>query len=210
MEDSIAGFLASFILVLRNALRLITDPYKTMRTVAKEHDPLQIIIILTISCLYFAYAASIRNSTINPFVISHSALVASSVFLTTYILSLGLLYSLGRLLRVDNTNLAKSLCYLSAYSLLPAFFWFICTSTLFMLFPPPRQATALGGLFSVIFIVYSLTLLFWRFVLLYLTIRFSFRSSFSTTVSIMMIYVAWLLPYAYMLYVRGLFRVPFI
>lgn len=181
-----------------------------MREISKTWDPFQIFLLLLACCGYFLYAASIRYNSINPIVITPSALSSSIGFLTTYGLSIGYLYIMGRIVGGEQKNSIQKLITLSTYSLLPTLTWFYLTSTFFVLVPPPRYATPLGILFSVFFIMYSLTLLNLRIMMLYMTIRFSLRTSFLSTVKIMASYLSVLIPYAFLLYKIGLFRVPFI
>lgn len=210
MEHRLLSFFVSCVLVIRNTFRLLYDPYKTMRSIAKENDYFQVGIILVICCGYFAYAASIRSKTIDPFTITPSALVAASAFVINFLLSVCLLYVFGRIFEVKQTHLVRRLLHLSAYSLQPAFIWFMLTSTFFWLIPPPRHETPLGFLFSIFFIFYSLILLDLRIMMLYMTIRFALRTSFLNTVKIMATFLSLFLPYSLLLYKLGIFRVPFI
>lgn len=181
-----------------------------MREISKEWDPLQNLFLLTACCAYFLYAASIRYKSVNPIVITPSAVSSSLGFLMTYILSVGFLFIMGRIMGNDEKDSLKKLSMLSAYSVLPTLTWFYLTSTFFVLVPPPRYETPLGILFSIFFIMYSLTLLNLRIMMLYMTIRFSLRTTFLNTVKIMASYLSVLLPYSLLLYKIGLFRVPFI
>ncbi len=210
MEHLLISIIASIILLFRNVFRVFKDPYTAMRDISKEKDTLQVVFILAICCTYFAYAASIRHKTINPFVITTSAMASSIGFLVTFGLSVGFLYVSGRVLRVSQKEVVLRLCSLSAFSLIPTLLWFYATSTLFLLLPPPRQSTALGIFFSIVFVIYSLILLNWRLMLLYITIRFSLKTTFVTTLKIAALYLLLMMPYSIMLYKIGLFRVPFI
>lgn len=210
MEKILISIIASTILLFRNVFRVFKDPYTAMRDIAREKDMLQVVFVLVICCGYFAYAASIRHQTLNPFIVTTSAMASSIGFLATFGLSVAFLYVSGRMFHVSQKNVIRSLCSLSAYSLIPTLLWFYATSTLFLLLPPPRQLTAMGTFFSIVFVTYSLILLNWRFMLLYITIRFSLRTSFSTTMKIATLYLLLMMPYSMLLYKIGLFRVPFI
>ncbi len=201
MQHFFISFAASFILVVRNSFRLIAEPYQAMRAISEEKDYIQVGIILIVASLYFVFAAGIRDSDVYPQMMA---------FLSMFLLSIGLLYALGTFLRVKNPRFLDSLIHLSAYSLLPAFFWFVITSVLFVLLPPPRQQSLLGSLFSLVYIGFSITLLFWRIVMLYLTIRFSFKIPFKKVVAVMIAFASWLLPYTVVLYYFRLMRVPYI
>jgi hypothetical protein len=210
MEHIIASFLASIILVFRNTYRLIQDPYKTMREIAKERDVVQILLIFSVCCCYFLYAATVRHGSIDPVIITSSAIISSISFITTFALFIVFIYLIGKKYGVKHEDVVPRAVHLATYSLLPTLTWFWLTSTLFVLVPPPRHATPLGILFSIFFIIYSLTFLDLRIMMLYVTIRFSLRTSFQQTVKIMFIYFALFFPYSLILYKLGLFRVPFI
>ena len=210
MENFLVSIIASIIVVFRNIFRVIQDPYKTMREIAKDHDILQVYIIVTGCIAYFIYASSVRFRTIDPLITTPSALSAFITFVCTFALSIVYIQFLSRRLGIEQRDSTSSLLSLSAYSLVPTLLWFYITSTFYLLLPPPRHATFLGIGFSIVFIVYSCTFLAWRLMMLYMTIRFSFKASFWQVLTIMTAYLLTLLPYSYVLYKIGLFRVPFI
>ncbi len=61
------------------------------------------------------------------------------------------------------------------FSYIPTLFWFILTTILFILLPPPRTQSMPGQIFSVFFIFISLGLLLWKLLLYFLTLRFSLK-----------------------------------
>ncbi|KXK10467.1 MAG: hypothetical protein UZ22_OP11002000771 [Microgenomates bacterium OLB23] len=209
MVHIFASIMASCILVVRNSIRILHDPYKAMREVSREHDVLQIAIILLVSCGYFLYAAQVRNAGVDALIVASSAMNASLAFVTTFCLSIGFLYMFGKIFRGRQNDMLLRIINLTAYSLLPAFMWFTITSTLFVVLPPPRYATPQGIVFSIVFVVYSLVLLELRFMMLYMTIRFALRTSFLDTVKVMAAYLAVFLPYAFVLYKLGFSRIPY-
>jgi hypothetical protein len=206
----VSSFLSSFVLVLRNFFRLIIKPYSTMRKIAAEKDLLQIGIIFFLTYLYFLFATAVRVRTLHPLLISKSAAVSFGAFLVTHILVVAFFYFLGRCIKPKEKISFRSISFLFAYSLLPTFIWFMTTSALFVALPPPRNPTFLGKAFSMVFIVFSISLLLWRTILLYLSVRFALKVKFYTIVTVIALFLAWFLPYSYAMYKLHIFRIPYV
>jgi len=116
MENFLVSIIASIILVFRNIFRVIQDPYKTMREIAKDHDILQVYIIVTGCIAYFIYASSVRFRTIDPLITTPSALSAFITFVCTFALSIVYIQFLSRRLGIEQRDSTSSLLSLSAYS----------------------------------------------------------------------------------------------
>src|SRR3989338_2593491 len=201
--------IASLVLITNYISRLILAPYATMRKIAREKDYMQILILFVFIYAYFVYANVIRAQTLHPFIISKSSLASFIMFIITFILSTSFFYVLGKTLSIKTVEF-KKLMFLFAYSMIPTLLWFIATSTLFLILPPPSTISFLGQLFSFVFTAYSITLLLWRFILLYLSIRFTFKTQFFATMGLIALYFVWFIPYSYMMYQLKIFRIPFI
>jgi len=202
------NILSSLLNMWRNFFYLALTPYKTMRKISQETDYVQIILIFVLVYAYFIYANIIRQKTFHPFIISTSSGISFFLFIFTFLLSIGFFKSIAHIFKIYPSF--KKLLFLSSYSILPTLIWFFATSTLYLLLPPPRTVSILGQLFSFTFIVFSLTLLFWRAILLYLTLRFSYKAQFYTIVVSIFSFFAWFLPYSYLLYTLRFFRIPFL
>src|SRR3990167_3819971 len=192
ITNILTSSIASLVLITNYISRLILAPYATMRKIAREKDYMQILILFVFIYAYFVYANVIRAQTLHPFIISTS-----------------FFYVLGKTLSIKTVEF-KKLMFLFAYSMIPTLLWFIATSTLFLILPPPRTISFLGQLFSFVFTAYSITLLLWRFILLYLSIRFTFKTQFFATMGLIALYFVWFIPYSYMMYQLKIFRIPFI
>lgn len=203
-----AAFFASLLFVLRNFFGLIFYPYKTMRVIAQEKDRLQLYIIFALVYCYFIAGNIIRNKTLHPFVISSSSLTSFAFFIITFFLVTTFFWGIN-IARSKKTSFA-SLVFTFAYSLLPTLIWFFTTSLLFLLLPPPRTTSFLGQSFSVVFLIFSLSLLWWRLILLYLSVRFSLKTNFYTTVFYILLFLLWFLPFSYLMFYLKIFRIPFI
>lgn len=209
----ISHVLAAFVVVLHRSIQLILKPYETMRSISQRTYPTQIGIIAMCIYIYFVYASAIRTRTFDPVILSSSSLWTFIYFLLTFILVTGYFYFFGHVAqRFKKAQPSDYRVFVSlfAYSLIPTFLWFLATSTLFVLVPPPRGITLLGKAFSVIFIVYSITLLLWRFNLLYISLRFALKAKFYTILFAIGSFCAWFGLYAVLMYRLGIFRIPFI
>ncbi len=181
-----------------------------MRRISMERDNGQIIIILAIAIGYFFYAQIVRQRTFHPLIISPSAFISSVTFCLTFGIATYFFYYMYKGVKHNSGVEYSSFLFTFAYSLIPTFIWFYTTSTLFYLLPPPRTASFLGKGFSLVFVSFSLTLLLWRFILLYLSVRFSAKASFYRTITSIGLFLVWFVPYSYALYSLEIFRIPFI
>lgn len=209
----VSDILATLIISFRNACLLVVRPYKTMRSIAAKSDITQACVILVTAGLYFIYASAVRTRSLDPLVVSTSSMRTIVFFLLTFASTICFMWVIGRIFKVFNMAdpvSLKVICVLSSYSLVPTSIWFFITSTLYILFPPPRYATFLGTTFSIIFIIFSCSILIWRIILWYLTIRFCLKAQFMTIMITMFLYALWFIPYTFLMYHFRIFRIPFI
>lgn len=199
---------ASIVLFFRHVFLLIVKPYSGMREISKEKDGVQVGILFLIVLSYFAYSRTIRVG-LHPFIVSSTTMQLFLYFIVTFLLVVGYFSKIGELLTKKPVVLSKLIMTFS-YSLIPTIMWFFMTSTLYVILPPPRQITSLGKLFTVVFISVSIALLMWRFMLLYLSLRFSLKASFYQILTMIGIFLAWFLPFSYGMYLLNIFRIPFI
>lgn len=172
-----------------------------MRKISLEDDKNQITIIFFVVFLYFEIANKIRAYTISP-------ILTYGIFLINFSLAILFFYALGRLLKQEVK--LKSLIFTFSYSLFPTLIWFITNSLFYFFLPPPRTTSLVGNLFSIFFIAFSLSLLLWKIILFYLSLRFSLKLNFYKIVYSIILFLAWFLPYSLFLYFLRIFRVPFI
>ncbi len=179
-----------------------------MRKIVKEKDYLQIVLIFIAVYGYFILGNIMRRKTLHPFIISSSSLLSFSFFLLTFFLTVWFFYRLAKWRQIQTEM--STLIFSFSYSLLPTLIWFFTTSLLYYLLPPPRTLSFLGKSFSMVFIVFSVTLLVWRLILLYLSLRFSLKANFYTVLLLIFFFAAWFLPYSFFMYQLKIFRIPFI
>ncbi len=169
-----------------------------MRRISIQQDWQQIGLVFFLIFSYFYAVSYITSHSISNFIF----------FLVSLTLTLSFFYFCGILIKAQNS--LTTLITTWTFSLLPTLIWFFLTAILFILLPPPRTTSFLGTIFSLIYIIISLVLLWWKLTLIYLSIRFSLKTDFVMTMFLMIIYGVWFLPYTYALYFFSISRVPFI
>ena len=172
-----------------------------MRKIGLEKDYYQLLIISSLVFLYFKFVYFLRD---NPY-------PATLIFLTfvfNFFLTVFFFYFLSKVF--EKKLNWKSFVFTFSYSLFPTLIWFLSTSILYILLPPPRTFSLLGKGFSIFFISYSLSLLVWKLILVYLAVRFSSRQTFFRVFYMIILYLIWFIPYSIFLYQFKLFRIPFI
>jgi len=203
-EQILVNFITSSILVFRNFFFLIFYPYKTMRKISLEKDYWQILIIFFLVFLYFKLSYFLKDKP-------YPASFTFFTFLVNFFLTAGFFYFLSKFIKKKDSGTSfKSLLFSLSYSLFPTLIWFESVSLLYLILPPPRTTSILGISFSIFFIAYSLSLLFWKLILVFLAIRFSLRLSFYQILYLWFLYLLWFIPYSILLYQAKLFRLPFI
>lgn len=195
------NFIASVLIVFRRFIFLIFTPYKTMRKISQEKDYLQLFVIGFIVIIYF-YLSSFFRKQSAPF----SLLFI--IFLLSFSFTILFFYFLGFIFK-KNISLS-SFIFTFSYSLLPTLIWFFTNSFFYVVLPPPRTASILGQSFSLFFITYSLSLLFWKILLVYLALRFSTQQNFYRIIYYLLLYLLFLIPFSSLMYYWRIFRIPFI
>ena len=195
------NFITSFVLVIRNFILLIFYPYRTMRKISFEKDYYQLLIISGLVFLYFKFIYFLRDKP-------YPATLIFLIFLFNFFLTVFFFYFLSKVF--EKRLNWKSFVFTFSYSLFPTLIWFLSTSFLYIILPPPRTLSLLGKGFSIFFIAYSLSLLIWKLILVYLALRFSSKQNFFRILYMIVLYLIWFIPYSILLYNFKLFRIPFI
>lgn len=200
----LVDFLTSFLLLFNRFIGLILDPYKTMRKISLEKDYWQPGMIIGLVFIYFKFIYYLREKT-------YPATFIYVSFIFNFLLTIIFFYFLTKLFSKNKKEINfLSFLFTFSYSLLPTLVWFLSTSILFIFLPPPRTLSLLGKGFSIFFVTYSLSLLAWKIILVYLAIRFSARQNFFRIFYMIVLYLSWFIPYSIFLYNFKLFRIPFI
>lgn len=189
MESFLIVALSGFI---KNSIGLVTRPYETCRRIAERGGAGELGYVAILSAVYFVF-------------VSWEKLAAA---ILTYILSVSLFWTAGKL--VGAQGKLKGLALLWGYSLLPTLLWFFATGLLYVVLPPPRTGSAAGVLFSILFLVFSATLFFWKATIGYLALRFGLRLDLKKILVVCAICLPILGMYSLGMYKLGIFRIPFI
>jgi hypothetical protein len=198
--------ITSFVLVIRNFFLLIFYPYKTMRKISLEKDYYQLFIIAGLVFLYFKFVYFLREKT-------YPATLIFIFFLFSFSLTIFFFYLVNRFFgsnKSKNEASLSSFIFTFSYSLFPTLVWFLSTSILYIFLPPPRTLSLMGKGFSIFFIAFSLSLLIWKLILVYLAVRFSSKQNFLRIFYMIILYLTWFIPYSVFLYYFHFFRIPFI
>lgn len=203
------GFFRFFLSFFTNLLGISQTPYKTLRRIVYEKRIFQAAILLLVVPVYTLLTTPIKYG------ISSGWLFLAFVFLRstlwtylTYFLACLAIYYLGYKLGGEKNLIGLLSAW--AFSLVPTYLWFFVTAALYILIPPPRTTSLYGYLLSVLFIAYSISLLWWKIILYYLTLRFACKLSLVKIVKIS--FILWPLGviYSFLTYKLGIFKIPFI
>jgi len=199
-----------FILVfLKNAWGSVQYPYRTLRRLASGSVLWEALPVGFFTMLYLIWTTVARNGiSAHPLFLSFNLLKLTFAVVITFIIVVYSFVVVGRLL--GGTGSVKTVLVPWAYSLVPTLVWFLVTSLLFFLFPPPRTLAWSGKLLSGVFLVFSWFLFFWKGILYYLTLRFGMRLDFFRILLASVILFPLGAVYALILYRLGIFRIPFI
>ncbi|MDH7476110.1 MAG: hypothetical protein QHH09_01405 [Microgenomates group bacterium] len=196
-----AEIIASLIIVLRRFIFLIFTPYKTLRKISLEKDWSQILIIFFMVYLYFNFAYLLRESIFSPNLIF-------IIFLINFFFTCLFFYIISRFFNKETSF--DSFVFSLTYSLFPTLVWFFGNSLFYFILPPPRRLTLGGKIFSIFFIAFSVSLLIWKLILFFLSIRFSSRLGFYKVFYFILLYLCFLIPLSILFYYLKIFRIPFI
>ena len=205
MIDQLLGAAISF---GRNAVGVVTKPYETYRTLVERAKGWELVCVAGLIAGYFTLASLVKVSAFRPFLLTREFMVLLGAAVVSYGVVVGLLWIVGRL--VGGRGSFAGLACGWGYTLLPTVIWFFTTSALFLLLPPPRTMSVAGIVFSGLFLVFSVTLLFWKLMLGYLTLRFGLKLDLARILVVAGIVVPILGIYSVGMYRIGIFRVPFI
>jgi hypothetical protein len=202
-------FTKLFVYFLRNTVGCINKPYITYRKLAEDKtDGLQTIYIMFMVLGYFTFASLLRAGIRNPYLLTFKFNSLTLAFISGFLLSIAIFILMGKVLRGETK--IRQVFVLWSYSLLPTVIWFFATSILYIVLPPPRTFSILGKISSIVFISFSIGLLFWKVILYYLTLRFGLRFDLKRIFYTTAIFLPVISLYTLITYKMGIFRIPFI
>lgn len=209
MEEVLINIVSGFIFFIKNSWGSLNSPYITYRKLAEGDKKLhQTLFIFLLVCLYFAFASLIRSGLRNPYLLTIRFNSLFFTFLLGFSSIVVYFYLLAIILRTKTT--LRQIFLLYSYTLLPTFFWFLLTSLLYLVLPPPRSMSILGKLFSVVFVTLTIALSIWKFILYYLTLRFGLKMDLFKIIVSTIFLIPLLVFYSVSFYRWGVFRIPFL
>jgi hypothetical protein len=208
VEELLAAIASTGVVFLRSVIGLVVRPYEAMRTIILRKHLHETVYVLLCICAYLGLSSVVKINAFRPYLLTRQFVLLFSGFTWGYACMALTLLLAGRIY-------AQKIAWQSVivgwgYTLIPTVLWFLSTSLLYVVLPPPRTVRIEGIAFSVLYLVFSTVLLFWKLQLVYLCIRFALKLDvlrISTTIA-MLLFVGFL--YSYVMYRCGIFRIPFI
>lgn len=206
--DTLSALIMYAIAFGRTTVGIMTRPYETYRRIVSHGKRGELIFVAALLGVYFALASVVRVAAFRPFLLTQEFMALFAGAISGALVSTLGIMAAGRLLRVavsfDRVLIAWS------YTLIPTAVWFLSTSFLYVLLPPPRTTSALGILFSLLFLAFSATLLWWKVTLSYLTLRFALKLDLGKSIVVAVLCAPILATWAIIMYKTGIFKVPFL
>ena len=202
------ALLVAFIAFGKNTIGIVTRPYETYRRIADRGSLWELLYVGILLGAYFALASLVKTAAFRPFLLTKQFVFLAGASTMTYLVVVLLLWFVGKLL--GSSGRLRPILLGWGYTLIPTTLWFLVTSILYVVLPPPRTQSSAGILFSVLFLVFSTALFFWKFMLAYLTMRFGLRLDLLRIVAVTIICLPFLGLYSVLMYRWGIFRVPFL
>jgi len=206
--DLIAYLSLSGIAFSRHVVGIILKPYQTYRAVAERGKWGELFYILIVILVYFAMSSIVKTASFRPFLLTKQFITLSAGALAGYLFIVGIMGGIGKLWKKGKS--AEGLAVAWGYTIIPTALWFFTTSLLYVILPPPRTESFLGVAFSLVYLVISAVLLFWKAELYYLTLRFGLQLDLSKIIGVTTLLIPVLVVYSLFMYKLGIFRVPFL
>jgi len=201
-------FFAGVFSFTQTTFGLITRPYETYRRIADRGRVIELPALAALLLLYFSLASIVKTAAFRPYLLTRQFVVLCSGAGFLYLLTAMALWKAARALGGTGSFGKFARCW--SYTLIPTVCWFFATSLLFVLLPPPRTTSAQGIAFSLLYLVFSATLFFWKVILSYLSLRFAMRLTL-VRICLSVLFVSPLIVGASIfLYSLGIFKIPFI
>lgn len=201
------NLLSGLVVFGRTSVGLVFRPYETMRRVVDRGTKWELSGIVLLLAFYFALASLVKTAAFRPFLLTrHFVLLGAAAGFTTLAVAF-LFWSLAAF--VGRKGAFPSFGLAWSYTLMPTVLWFLMTSLLYVILPPPRTARPQGVAYSTLFLVCSVALLYWKVTLGYLALRFGMKLNLQKILFLVGMSLPLLALYSVMMYRLGVFRVPF-
>jgi hypothetical protein len=192
----------------QNMIGIVTRPYETSRKIANTARITELPMLAIILMTYFAVSSLVKTAAFRPYLLTKQFVVLCSGAGLLYLVAVFVLWKASII--VGGIGGLRRIAVSWAYTLIPTVVWFLITSLLFVILPPPRTSSIQGIVFSILYLVFSITLLFWKIILAYLAIRFSMKLDLIRILGASIIASPFIMAASICLYRFGIFRVPFL
>lgn len=206
--DALTGLVVSGVVWGRTIIGLMIRPYETFRRIVDRGRLGELWYVGALSTAYFALASVVKVASFSPFLLSRQFVVLSLGAVSSYAVAVAALLIAGYAIKAKMKLSALAIAW--GYTLIPTVIWFFMTSLLYVILPPPRTTSIMGIAFSVLFLVVSATLLWWKVMLAYLTVRFVMKIDLPRILAVCVIFVPIVAAYSTLMYRWGIFKVPFL
>lgn len=206
--DSTGNLLTGGIMFVQTFIGIVFRPYETYRRLVARRSLWELVYLAGILAGYFALASVVKTSAFRPFLLTRQFVVLAAGAAATYLGVIGILWVTGKKLGGKGTLAGIAVAW--GYTLIPTLVWFFTTSLLYVFLPPPRTASAPGVIFSIVYLIFSATLFWWKLILAYLTLRFGLRLDLQRIFVIVLVAIPIVSVYSVLMYRLGIFRVPFL
>lgn len=200
--------IVSFYSFARTLVGIISRPYETYRRIILKGTLWELLPIGVLLSLYFAINALVKTPAFRPFVLTRHFVKTSLSAIGTAIFVSLLLWAIGRLFGGKGEYKRFFLAW--CYTLIPTLAWFLFTSILYVVIPPPRTTHPTGIALSLVFLTISGVFFFWKIILGYLSLRFGLKLDLVRILGILLVSGPIIMLYSIGMYRLGIFRVPFI
>ncbi len=206
--DKVHGLLDSGISFGRNVIGITTRPYEAYRRIIDHGSLWELVYIGLVLAAYFALASLVKTAAFRPFLLTRQFVLLYSAALLGFLVTVVALWIIGTI--VGGVGKVSRLALGWAYTLIPTVTWFLATSLLYVVLPPPRTTSLLGVSFSIVFLLFSAMLFWWKLTLAYLTLRFGMRLDLGKIIVVAVLSLIVVGFYSRFMYTLGIFTVPFI
>ncbi|MEK7587509.1 MAG: YIP1 family protein [Patescibacteria group bacterium] len=206
--DIAGSLLTGGIAFVQNIVGIVFRPYETYRRLVARRSLWELVYLGAFLAGYFALASVVKTSAFRPFLLTRQFVVLAAGAGATYLGAVGMIWVIGKKLGGKGTLAGVMVGW--GYTLVPTLVWFFATSLLYVVLPPPRTTSAAGIVFSIVYLIFSATLFWWKLILAYLTLRFGLRLDLQRIAIVALAAVPVVAVYSVGMYWLGIFRVPFL
>lgn len=192
----------------RNLLGIVVRPYETYRRIINKGVSGEFVPLGLLFLSYFSVAALVKTAAFRPYLLTKHVVLLGVSAAGTAVLVAATLFLVSRM--VGGRGSLKQFFLGWSYTLVPTVCWFLATSLLYVILPPPRTERLFGILFSALYLVFSIVLLSWKVILSYLTLRFGMRLDLFRIIVVVLLAGPLIALYCWGLYRLGIFKVPFV